>query len=65
MHGVAVDSYCEQYSHKYRKHYFIQRFSLVVSHHQEQIIKYNRNTQKQRCSLKVLVRSSVIGTIMY
>ena len=29
-------SHCEQYIHKYRKHYFIQRFSfLVVSHHQE------------------------------
>ena len=24
--------YCEQYSHRYRKHYFIQRFSEVLSH---------------------------------
>jgi len=28
MHGVAVDSYCEQYSHKYRIH-FVKRFSLT------------------------------------
>jgi len=32
-----VDSICEQQSHNYRKHYLIQRFSLVVSHHQEQL----------------------------
>jgi len=41
MHGVAVDSYCEQYSHKYRKQFLIQRFSLVVSHHQEQKNDWN------------------------
>jgi len=35
QNGVAVDSYREQYSHNYRIHYFIRRFSLVVSHHQE------------------------------
>jgi len=28
-------SYYEHYSHKYRIHYFIQRFSLFVSHEQE------------------------------
>jgi len=35
MHGVAVDSSCEQNSYNYRKRYFIQRFGLCVSHHQE------------------------------
>jgi len=35
MNGVAADSYCEQYSHKYRKRYLIQRFSLIVNHYQE------------------------------
>jgi len=35
MHGVAVDSYCEQNSHKYGVHYFIKCFGLFVSHHQE------------------------------
>jgi len=35
MHGVAVDSYCKQNSHNNRKHYFVQRFGLCVSHHQE------------------------------
>jgi len=36
MHGVGVvvGVYCEQYSRKYGEHYFVQRFSLVVSHHQ-------------------------------
>ena len=28
MHEVAVDSYCEQNSHNFRMHYFIQRFGL-------------------------------------
>jgi len=35
MHGAAVDSYCKQNSHNNRKNYFIRRFDLVVSHHQE------------------------------
>ena len=28
-------SYCKQHSHNNRKHYFIRRFGLCVSHHQE------------------------------
>jgi len=35
MHGVAVDSYCKQSSRNNRKHYFIRRFGLCASHHQE------------------------------
>jgi len=45
MHGVAVESYCEQYSHNDRIHYFIQRFSLVVSHHQK--YKLNASVRKK------------------
>jgi len=40
MHGVAVNSYFEQDSPNYRIRYFIRRFSLVVSDHQE--YKYNK-----------------------
>ena len=32
----VVCSDCEQHSHQYRIHYFIQCFSSVVSYHQEQ-----------------------------
>jgi len=46
MHGVAVDFYCKQYCHNYRVHYFIRRFSLVVSDHQE--IKYNKTVRKKK-----------------
>ena len=35
MHGVAVDFYDKQNSHNNRKHCFIRRFGLCVSHHQE------------------------------
>ena len=35
MHSVAVYSYRKQNSHNKRKHYFIRRFGLCVSHHQE------------------------------
>lgn len=38
--------YCEQYSHNYRTHYFIRRFSLVVSHHQEH--KYNKTVRTKK-----------------
>jgi len=31
LYRVAADSYCKQYSHKYRVQYFIQRFSLALS----------------------------------
>ena len=48
MHGVAVESYCEQYSHNDRIHYFIQRFSLVVSHHQK--YKLNASVRKKERS---------------
>jgi len=35
MHGVAVGFYYEQNIHSCQIHYFIQRFGLLVSHHQE------------------------------
>jgi len=37
LEKAIEDSYCEQNSHNYRIHHFIQRFGLFASHHQEQM----------------------------